>query len=233
MTSSDPSRPTKDRAAIGGSSANSTVGEVYQRSRERLSASLTSLNSTQWEVAVPACPGWSVHDVVAHLVGVIEDSAAGLLNGPPNPEQTAAEVARHQKDAPSELLQAWTSLSPQFERAITEFKIWPACIDALTHEHDILAALQLPYDANSDDVREIARGLTRGLPSSISVALDGQLNGNNEAPVRLSTTSYEFFRLRLGRRSARQIQAMDWNPAPPASLDGLVVFGPTEHDLIE
>jgi hypothetical protein len=30
-------------------------------------------------VAVPACPGWSVHDVLAHHVGVVAGVAAGDL----------------------------------------------------------------------------------------------------------------------------------------------------------
>ena len=47
-----------------------------------------------WNKAVPACPGWSVRDVVAHMTAVAEDWAAGSLAGPPTDEQTAAHVAR-------------------------------------------------------------------------------------------------------------------------------------------
>ncbi len=80
------------------------VGDRYRSSRLRTEALLRDIDEAAWETPVPACPGWRVRDVLAHLVGVIEDAVAGRISGPPSPEQTAVEVDRHRADDPVELL---------------------------------------------------------------------------------------------------------------------------------
>jgi hypothetical protein len=52
-------------------------------------------------------------------------------------------------------------------------------------------------------------------------------------PLVLRTTAFELLRLRLGRRSRRQVAAMDWSASPEPVLTDLFVFGPTTEDLIE
>jgi hypothetical protein len=44
---------------------------------ERLVALLDGLSDRDLRTRVPACPLWSVHDLVAHLCGVAEDSTHG------------------------------------------------------------------------------------------------------------------------------------------------------------
>ena len=42
--------------------------DLYDETRRRVTAIATELDPT---LAVPACPGWSVHDVIAHVVGLV------------------------------------------------------------------------------------------------------------------------------------------------------------------
>ena len=49
----------------------------------------------------------------------------------------------------------------------------------------------------------------------------------------LTTTTFEAFRWRLGRRSRAQLRAMDWDADPMPFLGHLCVFGPAEVDVIE
>jgi hypothetical protein len=49
----------------------------------------------------------------------------------------------------------------------------------------------------------------------------------------LRASSFEVFRLRLGRRSREQVLAMDWSEAPGDLIDRLFVFGPAVPDLVE
>ena len=55
-------------------------------------------------------------------------------------------------------------------------------------------------------------------------------DGSAGEPVVLATTTFEAFRWRLGRRSRRQLAAMDWSGDPEPFLDSLCVFGPAEVD---
>ena len=53
-----------------------------------------------------------------------------------------------------------------------------------------------------------------------------------QTPVTLTTDSFTWFRLRMGRRTRAQVAAMDWSSEPGAMLDRLFVFGPTD-DAVE
>jgi hypothetical protein len=56
---------------------------------------------------------------------------------------------------------------------------------------------------------------------------------DGEPVLELTTTWYEAFRWRMGRRSRSQLAALDWSGDPSPVLDHLVVFGPAPTDVIE
>lgn len=215
------------------------VGDHYRRSRQRLTDLLADLDDASWRRDVPACPGWTVHDVLAHLVGVIEDAMAGRLDGPPSEDVTADEVARHRDDPSGELLGRWGELAPVFESVITTHEVWPAAFDALSHEHDVRGAVGRPGARDFDTVHVAARRLIEGaeLPVVLRVHLDGGTVESAPAAgqvVHLRTTPFEIVRLRLGRRSRQQVLALDWSTAPSTEVvEALFVFGPRSDALVE
>jgi uncharacterized protein (TIGR03083 family) len=56
---------------------------MYRETRERLTALVAGLDEAQLAAPVPACPGWSVADVIGHLAAIPEDALAGRLTGRP------------------------------------------------------------------------------------------------------------------------------------------------------
>ena len=54
-----------------------------------------------------------------------------------------------------------------------------------------------------------------------------------EPVLGLTTTRFEAFRWRMGRRSRDQLAALDWSGDPAPVLDHLVVFGPARTDIVE
>jgi uncharacterized protein (TIGR03083 family) len=214
------------------------VGDYYRSSRTRLAALLAGLDVDDWSRPVPACPGWDVQDVLAHLVGVIEDSNNGLLDGPPPPEQTADEVARHRERSPRQLLNRWEELSAPFEELVSAVSIWPAFFDVLSHEHDVHGALGSAGDQAHSEVRLAAKLLVRGAdlgrPFVVDTGSEQLTSAVSEGePLVLHTSAFEAFRLRLGRRSRSQVLALDWSEDPGDLVDRLFVFGPAEVDLTE
>ncbi len=59
-----------------------------------MTALVMSLGAQDLDAQVPACPAWTVKDVVAHLVATAEDVMAGRLADIPTDEFTADQVAR-------------------------------------------------------------------------------------------------------------------------------------------
>ena len=70
-------------------STSADLAGLYRETRERLVELVGSLDAAGLGVPVPACPGWSVADVVSHLAAVTEDALAGRLTGPPTDQETA------------------------------------------------------------------------------------------------------------------------------------------------
>ena len=226
-------------ASAGTAEPEIDLGAHYARVRERLCALLEEAGEAAADVAVPACPGWTVRDVVAHLVGNIEDGAAGRIQGPPSEAQTAEQVARHRDESLAVLADTWRQGSPLMEDALRRAQMWPGMIDALSHEHDVRAALDRPGARSVDTVRVVADRLVESAPVPLRVRFpDGRevcsaaTSPTADAPV-LRTTPFEVVRLRLGRRSRDQVAALRWEPPPGTALDRLFVFGPSARPLVE
>ena len=213
-----------------------TVGWHYEAARGRIDALVRPLPPERWEASVPACPGWRVRDVLAHLIGSPEDAAAGRLQGAPTEEQTAEQVARHGDETVPELLDTWAEVAPFVAETVTAMEMWPAAIDAVTHEHDLRAALGQPGARDHESVEVLARLVAAPLASTpvpVSVELDDGVAGAPDADLRLRTSAFDLLRLRMGRRSRRQVLALDWSGDPTGALPHLFVFGPSEHDQVE
>ena len=56
-----------------------SIDEFYHDARTRIAALVADLSPQERAAPVPACPGWQVRDVVAHLAAAAEDAAAGRL----------------------------------------------------------------------------------------------------------------------------------------------------------
>ena len=74
--------------------------------------------------------------------------------------------------------------------------------------------------------------LSPSVPVRIGIE-DGEYGAGDDAGLALSTTRYEAFRWRMGRRSRAQLAAMDWSADPTPVLGELTVFGPSPADIIE
>jgi uncharacterized protein (TIGR03083 family) len=215
-----------------------TLPELYRAARERVTALV--LDHPEGDRApAPAPPGWCVHDLVAHLTGVAEDLVARRLpTGGPTPEWTGGHVARGAGVSTAELLETWAEGSSAVEEFLAKRSVWPVVLDVGAHEHDIRGALGNTGARDSDVVRTGASVLLRGLrvPRPLVVRTEAEevrVGPEDGEPVVLTTTVFEAFRWRLGRRSRRQLAAMDWSGDPEPYLDSLCVFGPAEDDVVE
>jgi uncharacterized protein (TIGR03083 family) len=220
------------------------VGEHYRRVRLRLTDFLRGVDDDDWSVPVAACPGWSVQDVLGHLVGIVEDVTSRRLAGPPDDSQTAAQVERHRDDDPRELLDRWAELAVPFEKMVTAVEAWPPALDVLAHEQDIRTALGRPGGRDDELFRIGARRLIESVRVDGTVTVDlgdeivrsaqGQKPEESEGPdYRLQASPFEVFRVRCGRRTRDQVAALDWSRDPDAILDDLFLFGPARAPLVE
>jgi uncharacterized protein (TIGR03083 family) len=214
------------------------LARLYRDARGRI-VELVASTPDPTAVPVAACPGWSGRDLVAHLVGVAEDRMAG--NMPPSgaaPDWTASQLARTADLSVDALLERWAAIAPSFEAMLTTERWVPGVIDVAAHEHDLRAAVGQPGPRDDDAVRFAAPALLQFLdvPAPLVVRTeDGEVRvgPTDGEPTVLTTTRFDAFRWRLGRRSRAQMAALDWSADPEPFLDHLVLFGPAEQDVLE
>jgi uncharacterized protein (TIGR03083 family) len=214
------------------------VAGIYQDTKERVTSLVSGLDDAALSTAVPACPGWSVRDVMAHLAATADDVGRGRLTGAPTDEQTAAQIARFDGRHMSDIISAWTDAAAHLDHLAESCGFEAPVGDVASHEHDIRAALGSTGARDSAAVHYSADRLLAVLrtpvPLRVTVENAEYRNGPDDGTeIRLRTTRFEALRWRTGRRSRAQLAAMDWSDDPAEVLDHLYMFGPADNDIDE
>jgi uncharacterized protein (TIGR03083 family) len=169
----------------------------------------------------PATPGWSVHDVLAHMVGVTDDVVAGRLDGVATNPWTAAQVESRKGTSVEAMLDEWEVTGPQFETLMAGVPAeiaGQALFDAVTHEHDIRHALGAPGARESDALDLAWRWIVlmrpvNGGPTLRFLTEQGEeMIGEGEPLATVGATRFELLRAQTGRRSAGEIEKFEWEP---------------------
>jgi uncharacterized protein (TIGR03083 family) len=214
------------------------LSQYYREGRERLTAFVRD-HLDETDSPVTATPGWTVHDVIAHLTGVAQDVASGTVpQQGPTPEWTSGHVQRGAGVSTEELLDTWSTLSADAERVVDTYTVWPAVMDVVCHEHDVRGAFG-DAGGRDDEFIALAAKVVLGSmnpPRPLLIETESRqfrVGPDEGEPITLRTTSWEAFRWRFGRRSRAQLAAMDWSGDASPILDELCIFGPAAADVIE
>ncbi len=199
------------------------LGATYRAARLRV-ADLA--NDDLAARPVPATPAWNVHDVVAHLAGVMHDVATGNMEGAATEPWTAAQVERGRGKTVAEVLGEWAMAAPGFESFLSSpagSKAGSAVVDVHAHETDIRSALGLAPQIPDEALAWAAGRLHEGFDAQVAAA--------GLPPVTIDVSDFEMFRGRLGRRTRVEVSAFGWSTDPAAYLDIFFLFGPTQHPV--
>jgi uncharacterized protein (TIGR03083 family) len=212
------------------------------------------------ELTVPACPGWTIRQVVAHLAGVAQDIVALNLAKKGTGPWADEQVARLGERSLDDLLDLWGQSHDTVATHLalaSDAGVCQLVFDALTHEHDIRGALGEPGPRAGDLAFKAALSFmtTMGdqfirqadLPAlRLTTPTIGSVQLGDPHTTRghlsLSISDFEALRAFGGRRSVGQLLAMPWvgNPADlmPAFTQVLPAFTddglrPPISDLVE
>lgn len=207
---------------------------IYADTRRRLADFVRTLEPARLATPVPACPGWTVHGVIAHLAGLAADIAGGRLTGFPSDEWTAGQVAARAGRSVEELLAEWDEHAPAVEAVIAaQTGIVSLAVDVATHEHDVRAALGEPPVEQSAGfdyaLQAFVMGMgyrlrKRGLPALQLRSGDQEWTlGEGDVAATVAAPAAVLLRAVSGRRSAAQVRALTWDGDPDPYL---ALFGP-------
>jgi uncharacterized protein (TIGR03083 family) len=214
--------------------------DAYKRSQQRV---VTLIDNDVAATDVPACPGWTVKDVIAHLAGFFTAYRSGDPQEAFGPGWGDREVAARQHRSLNECITEWNDLV-EAPGDLFESRFGPVAVaDVLAHEQDVRTALNKPGARDDENILpSVQMGLsflenkpeTQELPALriITDEIDQKL-GQGEPAATLHTSSFELFRTIHGRRTPEQVRAMDWQGSAEPWISSLFLFGPAEQPIEE
>jgi uncharacterized protein (TIGR03083 family) len=216
------------------------VGGAYRGVRERLTPMLAALDPAQWETVVPHCPAWTVRQMLAHLVGVVDDAVHGNLGGVGTDAWTKVHVDKRADVSGPQLLDDWNTYAPFIEARFSEVGLGLAqgVFDVVTHEHDLRFALSAPGGRDSEAVWVGIQFISDRIATreQINMKLDGvairpvlnETDSSNTtdgapgtAPLVLTATAFDALRIFSSRRTEAEIRSLQWSEDPSRVLTAL------------
>lgn len=217
--------------------------ELYAEARARI-VSLVRGDDVDPATPVPACPDWTVGDVVAHLAGATADVEAGRIEGVATDEWTARQVRERKGQSIAASLAEWDEHVSALDAAFS-FELGQTMLvtDVYSHEQDLRGALGRPgaRDAAqavfvvdrflpgwSDKIR------AAGLPAlRVRVGDVDRVLGDGDPTGTLTISPWELVRAATGRRTPAQLRTYDWDGDPDTWLATLPFMGPATSDVVE
>jgi len=148
---------------------------AYARTRERIIAVLETTSEDDRARIVPACPDWTVHQLLAHVVSIPAALSAGRQPTGAISEWLDELVAERSEQPASSLQDEWRALDPALDALLAG---GAALLfgDLAIHEHDFRGALGRPDHA--------ALEVEAMLPRTIA-AFKGPLQEAGLAPIEV------------------------------------------------
>jgi len=220
---------------------------VYRKTRERLSAYVDGEIDEEWvQSAVPACPGWTVQDVVSHMVGIVADIQDGRMDGVGSDEWTRHQVVTRRGLPIAEVVAEWERRAPAFEEQVAA---WPPAVasqvvaDAAMHELDVRSALGDRSERDTDGVaiafdyygHKLADRITEAGLGALVIECDAATVtlGDTDRGATLRASRFEALRAMGGRRNEAQIEAYEWEGDATPYVTLMSSYGSREEPLVE
>lgn len=204
---------------------------AYRRTRENITALVTRSPDTAF-AGVPACPGWTVRDLIGHLVHICESFIALEDNQIDLRPREGVDLAG--------LLDRWAALDGGLREALDrtpELRRRILLLDVLSHEIDLRVGLgetvepsDHPAFPGALDLATMGFGLAvhgGKLPAlRIDTPERDWMVGEGAPLATVHGSAFDVFRSLTGRRTWRQIEELRWSGDPSATWSPAFVWGP-------
>ena len=209
----------------------------WTEAQERVIALVEGLDAETAGRHVPATPDWTVHDLLAHMVGLGVDVVRGDEPDDHNSAWTQRQVDERASADIAAIVAEWRDVTGPLQQWMRENGPRPLG-DVIIHEQDLRGALGRPgaqdtpaFAAIRDRMAgRVHDGVTQaGLPPlelagpRWTVVLGGE---GGDAAVRLEAPDFDLARMLMSRRSAAQVRSWAVRGDVEPYLEQLGALGP-------
>ncbi|MFL6145812.1 MAG: maleylpyruvate isomerase family mycothiol-dependent enzyme [Labedaea sp.] len=222
-----------------------TGAALYREARGRIVTVARALDAERLAVTVPACPLWTVKDLLAHFAGMASDMARDNVAGAPGEAWLADQVAARSGRGVEELIAEWEEQGSRWEEIARRaehpsFLVRNPYLDTAVYEADLYAALGLPRPPAEVTLAIVDSVVPRVAEDFDDLGLYLVTTPDREYPLGLghavasaTTETYELMRAMFGRRSRAQIEGWEWSEPPGAFAERLPILPQVESDLFD
>ena len=221
------------------------VGDIeeWTRAQERVIELVGELPVERTRVRVPACPDWTVRDLLSHMVGLGADVVAGDEPDDHNETWTARQVqVRRDRDV-AELIAEWTEIAEPLRDWMRANGTRPLG-DVIIHEQDLRGALGVSGAQDTPGLHAIRERFAPRFAARVAdlppIALVGDRwrwtsSGQvGDAAVVVRAGDFDLSRALLSRRSAAQLYGWTTHGDISPYLNRFALLGPLpDRDLTE
>ena len=220
--------------------------EEWSRAQQRVIDLVAGLPPERADLRVPACPDWTVRDLLSHMVGLGVDVVAGDEPDDHNEAWTGRQVQARRDHDVAALVAEWQAVAGPLRDWMRANNVRPLG-DVIIHEQDLRGALGVPGGQDSDGVRAIRERFAGGrfaprVDDLPPIALVGDTwtwvsRGSAEEAevvVVLRASDFDLARALVTRRSANQLRSWTVRGDVTPYLDAFAMLGPLPSaDLTE
>ena len=128
--------------------------EEWSRAQQRVIDLVADLPPERADLRVPACPDWTVRDLLSHMVGLGVDVVAGDEPDDHNETWTGRQVDTRRDHDVARLVAEWQAVAGPLRDWMRANNVRPLG-DVIIHEQDLRGALGVPGGHDTDGLRAI------------------------------------------------------------------------------
>jgi uncharacterized protein (TIGR03083 family) len=187
----------------------------WTNAQQRVCELVQSLDAAETERPVPACPDWTVTQLLAHMVGLSADVLAGDEPDDHNSTWTRHQVETRADRDPADLIAEWRALTRPMQDWMGQHGTRPLN-DVVIHEQDLRGAVGRPGGRDTDGLAAVRDVMAERFATRIRRAKlpPVQLRspewifstGDREPGLELSAPTFDLARALMTRRTADQLR---------------------------
>ncbi len=206
--------------------ADLDLAAIYLAVRDRMCVAIEAMSAVDAEKAVPACPDWTVHDLLAHQTSMPVALIAGDLPTGDVNEWIQGLVDVRRDTSIDDLLAEWRNDDDALAGLVANVGILVG--DLVAHEGDLAGALGIAPDRTAPESAALLPGALAGLKGPIDEAGLGAIEVRHgdrswrthdaEPGWSFEADPWEALRALTSRRTADELRAIPHTGDPDPYL---------------